>query len=60
MGHLNSFKTSEGGISAPLSQIWRLVLFLYSSLLFLFLTSGMEEQRKVILLSELESWVINS
>jgi len=44
MGHLNSFKTSEGGMLAPLSLIQRLLLFLYSLVLFYYFASGNKEE----------------
>jgi len=45
MGHLNSFKTSEEGMLAPLSLIQRLLLFLYSlALFFYYFASGNKEE----------------
>jgi len=63
MGHLNSFKTSEEGMLAPLSLIQRLLLFLYSLVLFFLLFCKWKQRRrreKMVLLSELEAGVINS
>jgi len=62
MGHLNSFKTSEEGMLAPLSLIQRLLLFLYSLVLFLLFCKWKQRRRrkKMVLLSKLEAGVINS
>jgi hypothetical protein len=46
MGHLNSFKTSEEGMLAPLSLIQRLLLFHYSLVLFYYFGSGNKEEGK--------------
>jgi len=46
MGHLNSFKTSEEGMLAPLSLIQRLLLFLYSLVLFLLFCKWKQRRRR--------------